>query len=199
MMPLSVEEGIADGVDEVRKAVRYQIKHGAKLIKCCRVRRCHDAHRAFGRPAVLDEELAAIADEAHRRGLRVATHCHGDTAVNAAIDAGIDCIEHGFMITDDTIQRMVDTGTFLVSTNALTENWDISKQPPRSRPRRPRSSPKAKESLSKAIEAGVKIALGTDAPGDLARPQRRGARSPGQAGDDTRFRRSERRRRSAPN
>ncbi len=72
------------------------------------------------------EELAAIADEAHRRGLRVATHCHGDTAVNAAIDAGIDCIEHGMMITDDTIQRMVDTGTFLVSTSALTENWDIS-------------------------------------------------------------------------
>ena len=70
-----------------------------------------------------------IADEAHRRGLKVAAHCHGDRAVNAVLDAGIDCLEHGFMITDATIQRVVDTGTFLVSTNALTENWDVSDQP----------------------------------------------------------------------
>ncbi len=94
------------------------------------------------------EELAAIADEAHRRGLKVAAHCHGDTAVNAALDAGIDCIEHGFMITDDTIQRMVDTGTFLVSTNALTENWDVSNQPPTMRAKAAEVFPKAKESLS---------------------------------------------------
>jgi imidazolonepropionase-like amidohydrolase len=110
------------------------------------------------------EELTAIADEAHRRGLRVATHCHGDTAVNAAIDAGIDCIEHGMMITDDTIQRLVDTGTFLVSTAALTENWDISHQPKALQAKAAEVFPKAKESLSKAIEAGVKVALGTDAP-----------------------------------
>ena len=100
------------------------------------------------------EELAAIADEAHRRGLRVAAHCHGDTAVNAALDAGIDCIEHGFMITDDTIQRLVDTGTFLVSTNALTENWDVSRHPPELQAKAADVFPKAKESLSKAIEAG---------------------------------------------
>src|SRR4029077_9341441 len=110
------------------------------------------------------EELAAIADEAHRRGLRVAAHCHGDTAVNAALDAGIDCIEHGFMITDATIQRLVDTGTFLVSTNALTENWDVSNQPDELRAKAADVFPKAKESLSKAIQAGVKIACGSDAP-----------------------------------
>ena len=110
------------------------------------------------------EELTAIADEAHRRGLRVATHAHGDTAVNAALDAGIDCIEHGFMITDDTIQRLVDTGTFLVSTNALTENWDVSRHPPELQAKAAEVFPKAKESLSKAIEAGVKIASGSDAP-----------------------------------
>src|SRR6185503_4550603 len=110
------------------------------------------------------EELAAIADEAHRRGLRVATHCHGDTAVNAAIDAGIDCIEHGFMITDDTIQRLVDTGTFLVSTNALTEGWDVSNHPKDTQAKVAEVFPKAKASLCKAIEAGVKIACGSDAP-----------------------------------
>ncbi|MEZ5168805.1 MAG: amidohydrolase family protein [Acidimicrobiales bacterium] len=110
------------------------------------------------------DELSAIADEAHRRGYKVATHCHGDVAVNAALDADIDCIEHGFMITDDTIQRMVDTGTFLVSTNALAENWDVSAHPARVQATAAEVFPKSKESLSKAIEAGVKIASGSDAP-----------------------------------
>jgi imidazolonepropionase-like amidohydrolase len=164
IMRLSVEEGIADGVDEVRKAVRYQIKHGAKLIKCVASGGVMTPTGPPGAQQYSTEELAAIADEAHRRGLKVATHCHGDTAVNAAIDAGIDCIEHGFMITDATIQRMVDTGTFLVSTNALTENWDVSNQPPSLQAKAAEVFPKARQSLSKAIEAGVKIALGTDAP-----------------------------------
>lgn len=164
IMPLSVEEGIADGVDEVRKAVRYQIKHGAKLIKICA---SGGVIASFGPPGAQHystEELTVAADEAHRRGLKVATHCHGDVAVNSAIDAGIDCIEHGFMITDDTIQRLVDTGTFLVSTNALTENWDLSKHQAAFRAKAEAVFPASKESLSKAIEAGVKIACGSDAP-----------------------------------
>jgi imidazolonepropionase-like amidohydrolase len=164
MMPLSVEEGIANGVDEVRRAVRYQIKHGAQLIKCCASGGVIASRGPSGAQQYSTEELAAIADEAHRRGLKVAAHCHGDTAANAAMDAGIDCLEHGFMITDDTIQRMVDTGTFLVSTCALTENWDLSKHPEDMRSKAAEVFPKAKESLSKAIEAGVKIATGSDAP-----------------------------------
>ncbi len=164
IMALTVEEGIADGVDEVRKAVRYQIKHGAKLIKCVASGGVMTPTGPPGAQQYSTEELTAIAEEAHRRGLRVATHCHGDVGVNAAMDAGIDCIEHGFMITDDTIQRMVDTGTFLVSTSALTENWDVSDQPKSLQAKAAEIFPRAKESLSKAIEAGVKIALGTDAP-----------------------------------
>jgi imidazolonepropionase-like amidohydrolase len=164
IMPMSVEEGIADGVDEVRKAVRYQIRHGAQLIKCCASGGVMTPTGPAGAQQYSTEELAAIADEAHRRGLRVATHCHGDTAVNAAIDAGIDCIEHGMMIGDETIQRLVDTGTFLVSTCALTENWDLADQPKALQAKAAEVFPKAKASLSKAIEAGVKIALGTDAP-----------------------------------
>ncbi|MEZ5145436.1 MAG: amidohydrolase family protein [Acidimicrobiales bacterium] len=164
IMPLSVEEGIADGIDEIRRAVRYQIKHGAKLIKCVASGGVMTPTGPPGAQQYSTEELAVIADEAHRRGLKVATHCHGDTAVNAAIDAGIDCIEHGFMISDDTIQRMVDTGTFLVSTNALTESWDISNQPEALQAKAADIFPRAKQSLSRAIEAGVKIALGTDAP-----------------------------------
>ena len=164
MMPLSVEEGIADGIDEVRKAVRYQIKYGARVIKCCASGGVISPTGPPGAQQYSTEEMAAIAEEAHRRGLKVATHAHGDTAVNAALDAGIDCIEHGFMITDDTIQRLVELGTFLVSTTALTENWDVSNQPPESQAKAADVFPKAKESLSKAIEAGVKIACGSDAP-----------------------------------
>ncbi len=164
MMPMSVEEGIANGVDEVRRAVRYQIRHGAKLIKCCASGGVISATGPAGAQQYSTEELKVIADEAHRRGLKVATHCHGDTAVNAAIDAGIDCIEHGFMITAPTIQRMVDTGTFLVSTNALTENWDVSRHPAALQAKAADVFPKAKQSLTDAIKAGVKVACGSDAP-----------------------------------
>jgi len=164
MMPLSVEEGVADGVDAVRKAVRYQIRHGAKLIKCCASGGVIASFGPAGAQQYSDEELAAIADEAHRRGLKVAAHCHGDEAVQAAVHAGIDCIEHGFTITDDTIQLMIDRGTFLVSTNALTENWDVSKHAPAMRAKAEAIFPEAKASLTRAIEAGVKIASGSDAP-----------------------------------
>src|SRR5436190_23585006 len=162
IMPMTVEEGIADGIDEVRKAVRYQIKHGAELIMCCASGGVMTPTGPPGAQQYSTEELTAIAEEAHRRGIRVATHAHGDTAVNAAMDAGIDCVEHGFMITDDTIRRMVDTGTFLVSTNALTEDWDVSKHPKDTQDKVAAVFPKAKASLSKAIEAGVKIACGSD-------------------------------------
>jgi imidazolonepropionase-like amidohydrolase len=164
IMPLTVEEGIADGVDEIRRAVRYQIKHGAQLIKCCASGGVLSATGPAGAQQYSTEELMVIADEAHRRGLKVAAHCHGDTAVNAALDAGIDCIEHGFMIGADTIQRLVDTGTFLVSTNALTENWDVSAHPKALQAKAADVFPKARQSLTDAIEAGVKIACGTDAP-----------------------------------
>jgi imidazolonepropionase-like amidohydrolase len=164
MMPLSVEEGIADGIDQVRRAVRYQIKHGAKLIKCCASGGVMSATGPSGAQQYSTEELTAIAEEAHRRGLKVATHCHGDVAVNAALDAGIDCIEHGFMIGADTIQRLVDTGTFLVSTTALTENWDVSHHPPELQAKAADVFPRAQQSVSDAIAAGVKIACGSDAP-----------------------------------
>lgn len=164
IMPLTVEEGIADGVDEVRKAVRYQIKHGAKVIKCCASGGVISQTGPAGAQQYSYDELAAIADEAHRRGLKVATHAHGDVAVNAALDAGIDCIEHGFMIGDETIQRMVEAGTFLVSTTALAENWDVSQHPPALQAKAADVFPKAKDSLTRAIAAGVKIAAGSDAP-----------------------------------
>jgi imidazolonepropionase-like amidohydrolase len=111
-----------------------------------------------------DEELAAIVDEAHRAGIRVAAHAHGDGAIRACIRAGVDCIEHGSLASDETIQMMVDNGTFLVPTSYLSEGLDVSHAAPELQAKAAVLFPQARATLGKAIKAGVKIACGTDAP-----------------------------------
>ena len=164
VLPLSVEEGIANGVDEVRKAVRYQIKHGAQLIKVCVSGGVMSHTGKPGAQHYSDEELRAIVDETHRRGLRVASHTHGADAVRAAVEAGIDCIEHGFLVDDDAIALMVAQGTFLVPTTALADYMDVSKAAPELRAKAAEMFPRARKSVLAAYEAGVRIAVGTDAP-----------------------------------
>jgi imidazolonepropionase-like amidohydrolase len=164
VMPVSVEEGIANGVAQVQECVRYQIRHGAKVIKVSASGGVMSHSTSPGSQQYSDAELAAIADEAHRSGLRVAAHAVGDSAVKACIRAGIDCIEHGFLAEDDTIQMMADHGTFLVSTTYLTDAMDIERAAPELQRKAAEVFPKAKSMLPKAIAAGVKIACGTDAP-----------------------------------
>ncbi len=164
IMPLTVEEGIANGVDEVRKAVRYQIKHGAELIKVCASNGVMSHTGPAGAQQYSDEELRAIVDEAHRAGRRVAAHCMGDRAMNAAMDAGIDCLEHGFLASDETLERMVETGTFLVATTYLTEAMNTTRADPAIQAKAADVFPRARATTIRAIELGVKIACGTDAP-----------------------------------
>jgi len=165
VMPLGVEEGIANGVPEVRKAVRYQIKYGAKVIKISASGGVMSHSTAAGAQQYSDEELAAIVDEAHRAGIKVAAHAHGDAAIRACIRAGVDCIEHGSLASDDTIKLMLENGTFLVATSALAEGMAVERAAPELQKKAAEIFPAAKRMLRKAIDAGVKIACGSDAPG----------------------------------
>ncbi|WP_200835182.1 MULTISPECIES: amidohydrolase family protein [unclassified Parafrankia] len=164
IMPLGVEEGIANGVPQVRAAVRYQIKYGAGVIKISASGGVMSHSTAAGAQQYSDEEIAAIVDEAHRAGLKVAAHAHGDAGIRACVRAGVDCIEHGSLASDDTIRMMVDHGTFLVPTSYLSEGLDISKAPPALQAKAAEVFPRARRTLGRAIEAGVRIACGTDAP-----------------------------------
>lgn len=164
VLPLTVEEGLANGVDEVRKAVRYQIKYGAALIKVCASNGVMSHTGPAGAQQYSDDELCAIVDEAHRAGRKVAAHCMGDTALRAALAAGIDCIEHGFLATDEVLDLMLEAGTFLVATTCLTDLMDLSQAGPELQAKAADTFPRARATTTRAIEKGLKIACGTDAP-----------------------------------
>jgi imidazolonepropionase-like amidohydrolase len=164
IMPLTLEEGIANGVAEVRKAVRYQIKHGAQLIKVCASGGIMSHTGPAGAQQYSDEELRAIVDEAHRRGLRVAAHAHGDDGIRAAIEAGIDCIEHGSLMSDATLDLLIDRGTFLVPTTYLADGMDVSHAAPDLQAKAAEVFPRARETIRRAVARGARIACGTDAP-----------------------------------
>jgi imidazolonepropionase-like amidohydrolase len=164
VLPITVEEGVADGVDQVRRAVRYQIKHGAQLIKVCASGGVMSHTGPAGARQYSDDELRAVVDEAHRAGLRVAAHAHGDEAIHACIDAGIDCIEHGSLMSDETLDLMVERGTFLVPTTYLADGMDVSRAAPELQAKAAEVFPRAKETIRKAVARGARIACGTDAP-----------------------------------
>ena len=96
--------------------------------------------------------------------MRVAAHTHGAEAVKHAVACGIDCIEHGFLMDDEAIQMLVDNDRFLVTTRRLAEAMDVSRAPKELQDKAAEMFPKARTSIKAAYEAGVKIAVGTDAP-----------------------------------
>ena len=156
------ETGIADGAAEVTKAVRFQIKHGAKVIKICATAGVLSFEGPVGAQQFSQEELEAIVEEATRHGLKVAAHAHGPEGILAAVKAGVASIEHGSTLTIEILDEMKRRGTYLVPTTYLADAIDLEALHPHLRAKAESILPVAKESLRKAIKAGVKIAFGTD-------------------------------------
>ena len=162
ILPRGVEQGIADGPDEVMAAVRNQVKYGATVIKICATAGVLSHDATVGAQQLSDEEMEAVVQEAGRHGLKVAAHGHGEVGIVAAIAAGVNSIEHGSMLTDEALALMKERGTWLVPTTTLRD-IELPDLPPAILAKRRSIAAVAKESLRRAIKAGVKIAMGTDA------------------------------------
>ena len=158
-----VEEGVADGPWEVVEAVRYQIKHGAKVIKTCATAGVLSMEGPVGAQQYTLEELTAMVDEAARHGIKVAAHAHGAEGILAAVRAGVASIEHGSVLTDEIMDLMIEKGTYLVPTTYLADRIALGALPPLVRGKAEEILPVMRVSLERAIERGVPIAFGTDA------------------------------------
>jgi imidazolonepropionase-like amidohydrolase len=158
------EAGVADGPEEVRKAIRYQAKHGAKWIKMCATAGIFSFDRTVGAQQYSEAELRAGVEEAALHGMRVAAHAHGTDGIRAAVRAGVRSIEHGSILDDATIKLMKERGTWLVPQAYIGQAIDPSTLEPQIRAKHEYIDPIARRSLQKAIRAGVKIAFSTDGP-----------------------------------
>ncbi|MCW8880118.1 MAG: amidohydrolase family protein [Kangiellaceae bacterium] len=166
LIEVGPNHGIVNGVDDVIKAVRYQIKHGAKVIKIHATAGVLSLEESVGAQQLSDAEMKAAVEEAHRHHVKVAAHAHGTKGIIAAVKAGVDSIEHGSLIDKKAIRLMKSSGTYLVPTTGLVEYMQplLEKMNPKMREKSEYILPIAQKRLRQAIESGVKIAMGSDSP-----------------------------------
>ena len=159
--------GVADGVDEVRKAVRYQIKYGADLIKICATGGVLSEGDAVGATQYTYEEMKAIVDEAAKLERKVAAHAHGTEGIKLAVRAGVASIEHGSFLDDEGAKMMAQRGTYLVPTLMAGETVErLAKSGVLKGLRAEKALAAAgamRNAIKLAIANHVMIALGTDA------------------------------------
>jgi imidazolonepropionase-like amidohydrolase len=158
-------DGIANGPDEIRKAVRFEVKNGADVIKAAVSGGVLSLTDEVDTPQLTPAEMAALVDESHRLRKKVAVHCHGDQAAREAIEAGVDSIEHGSFMKPETLTRMKNKGTFLTPTLMASE-WIMGKM--NNYPLALQAKAKAaylarSEMFRNALKIGIKISFGTDA------------------------------------
>jgi imidazolonepropionase-like amidohydrolase len=162
------EEGVVNGPDQARYAVRLAHKYGADVIKTCASGGVLSPTDDVDTPQLTQEELNAIVDEAHALRLRVATHAHGAEAAKRAIRAGVTSVEHGSFLDDEALDMMKQHGTYLVPTlmavQGLQEQMDKGIYLPPAIEAKARAAIAAiRLTLQRAIAKGVKVGLGTDA------------------------------------
>src|SRR5437764_2780991 len=114
-------DGIGDGPDQIRKAVRFEVKNGADVIKAAVSGGVLSLADEVDTPQLTPAEMAALVDESQRLRKKVAVHCHGDQAAREAIEAGVDSIEHGSFMKPQTVALMKQKGTVLTPTLMASE------------------------------------------------------------------------------
>lgn len=158
--------GVADGVDALRKQVRYNIKYGADLIKFGAGAGVLSEEESVGAPQFTQEEMNAIVSEAKLWGRKACAHAHGNEAIKMAVKAGVASIEHGSFLDDEAIRLMKEHGTYLVG-DIYNDEYIMSEYLKLGYPQKILDKEKLvgqtqRESFAKAVKAGVKIAYGTD-------------------------------------
>lgn len=159
--------GVADGVDEIRKRVRNNVKFGADWIKFAATAGVLSEEESVGAAQYSLEEMKAIIEEAHRWGKKVAAHAHGTEGIKLAIQAGVTSIEHGSLIDDEGIRMMKEKGVWLVA-DIYNDDYILAEFGKKGYPEKIINKERMigkqqRENFRKAVQAGVKIAFGTDA------------------------------------
>jgi imidazolonepropionase-like amidohydrolase len=159
--------GVADGVDEVRKAVRYQVKYGADVIKICATGGVLSEGDAVGATQYTLEEMQAVVSEAAKLDRKVAAHAHGTEGIKLAVRAGVASIEHGSFLDEEGARMMAQRGTFLVPTISAGEFVENAAKSGRLTGLRAEKALAAAQGMRSSVRLaqrlGVPIALGTDA------------------------------------
>jgi imidazolonepropionase-like amidohydrolase len=162
------EEGVADGRDECVKAVRYQFKAGADLIKIASTGGVLDLSKDGSGAQFTIDEIKAVVETAKDYGMRVACHAHGAEGIRRAIIGGVTSIEQGTYMDDEGMKLAVEHGVWLCPTLAAGRAVGDSAKipgffPPVVAGKASQIGPQIQKTFAKAYKAGVKIALGTDA------------------------------------
>ena len=163
------QENLCDGVESCRQAIRKQVRRGVDVIKIATTGGVNSRIGAGLGRQLFDDEVKALVDTAHLYGKKVAVHAHGDDGVNIALAAGADSIEHGTMVTDESIRLFKAAGAYYVPTLSTVNGYlerlaaNPNAYPPDVLAKVQWRIGVTGKSLAKAYPAGVKIAFGTDA------------------------------------
>ncbi len=159
--------GVADGAEEIRKKIRDNAKYGADMTKFCATGGVLSKGTTVGAQQYSLEEMVAIVEESHRRDRKVAAHAHGTAGIKAAIEAGVDSVEHASMIDAEGILMARDAGTFLIMDiyvdTYIIEMGEAAGFLPESIEKERIVGQVQRDNFRKAHEAGVRMAYGTDA------------------------------------
>jgi imidazolonepropionase-like amidohydrolase len=166
LVPSELRMGVSSGADQVRANVRRIFGAGADFIKVIATGAVLTSGTDLGEPELTEEEMRAAVEEAEARGSHVAAHAHGAEGAKRAIRAGVRSIEHGCLIDDETIDLMVERGTYLVA-DMFDGDWMLQEGPGLGYSdevlrKTVMTNDAQRENFAKAVKAGVKIAFGTD-------------------------------------